>query len=166
NPAHSREGRNPVRHGCARGLAKTGTPHRRGRAERKDVTERSIRSGREKAARNNIGRTSMTKSGSDISRRAFVGGAAALAAAGLPSGTALAQSESPAPKRGGILKVSAYLNPTKLDPVACNGGQDQTFLCTVFDTITDFDPATMKPRPGLASSSSPDPRTMALQLIP
>ena len=108
----------------------------------------------------------MTKSGSDISRRAFVGGAAALATAGLPSGAAFAQSESPAPKRGGILRVSAYLNPSKLDPVTGNGGQDQTFLWTVFDTLTEFEPATMKPRPGLASWSYPDPKTMVLQLNP
>ena len=59
----------------------------------------------------------MRKSGSDISRRSFVGGAAALAAGGLPSQIARAQSEAPAPKRGGILKISAYLNPTKLDPI-------------------------------------------------
>jgi ABC-type transport system substrate-binding protein len=108
----------------------------------------------------------MTKSGSDISRRAFVGGSAALATVGLPSQAARAQGEAPTPKRGGILKVSAYLNPTKLDPVTGNGGQDQTFLWTMFDTLTDFEPATMKPRPGLAKWSYPDPKTMVLELNP
>ena len=107
----------------------------------------------------------MTKSGSDISRRAFVGGAAALATAGLPSG-ALAQSESPAPKRGGILKVSAYLNPTKLDPITGNGGQDQTFLWSVFDTLTDFEPATMKPRPGSPAGATPIRRPWCCSSIP
>jgi ABC-type transport system substrate-binding protein len=108
----------------------------------------------------------MTKSGNDISRRAFVGGSAALATVGWPAGAALAQTEAPAPKRGGILKISAYLNPTKLDPVTGNGGQDQTFLWTMFDTLTDFEPATMKPRPGLAKWSYPDPKTMVLELNP
>ncbi len=108
----------------------------------------------------------MRQSGKGISRREFVGGSAALATVGLSSSAAFAQSEAPAPKRGGILKVSAYLNPTKLDPVTGNGGQDQTFLWTIFDTLTDFEPATMKPRPGLASWSYPDPKTMVLQLNP
>jgi ABC-type transport system substrate-binding protein len=101
-----------------------------------------------------------------ISRRTFVGGSAALATMGLPAPGARAQTEAPTPKRGGILKVSAYLNPSKLDPVTGNGGQDQTFLWTMFDTLTDFEPATMKPRPGLAKWSYPDPKTMVLELNP
>jgi ABC-type transport system substrate-binding protein len=101
-----------------------------------------------------------------ISRRAFVGGAAALATTGLPAFHANAQGEGPTPKRGGMLKISAYLNPTRLDPVTGNGGQDQSYLWTMFDTLTDFEPATMKPRPGLAKWSYPDPKTMVLELNP
>ena len=48
-----------------------------------------------------------------ISRRTFVGGAL-VAASGVG---AHAQTEGLTPKRGGILKVSTYLNPSRLDPL-------------------------------------------------
>jgi ABC-type transport system substrate-binding protein len=97
-----------------------------------------------------------------ISRRAFVGASAALAATGLP---ALAQTEAPTPKRGGMLKVSTYLNPSRLDPHTGNSAVDQTVMWPMFDTLVDFD-QNLKPRPGLAKWSYPDPKTLVFELFP
>ena len=79
--------------------------------------------------------------GSSISRRTFVGGALA-AASGL---SAHAQTEGLKPKRGGILKVSTYLNPSRLDPMTGNSAVDQTVMWSMFDTLVDFD-QNMKPK--------------------
>lgn len=97
-----------------------------------------------------------------LSRRdalALAGGSAASAFIGLD---ALAQG---APKRGGVLKVSANTNPSSLDPATGGSGYDHTVLYTLFDTLTEWDYETLKPKPGLAESwSFPDPQTLVLNI--
>lgn len=97
-----------------------------------------------------------------ITRRnaiALMSGAAATAALGTP---ALAQA---APKRGGILHVSAFTNPSSLDPATGGAGSDHTFLFTMYDTLTEWDFETLKPKPGLAESwSFADPATLVLNI--
>ena len=90
-------------------------------------------------------------------RRDFVAGSIALAL----SGRASAQ----APRKGGTLKVSANANPSSLDPQTGGSGSDHSFLYPMFDTLIDFEPATLKAVPGLAESwSNPDPRTLLLDI--
>ena len=71
------------------------------------------------------------------------------------AGPALAQ------KKGGVLKVSANANPSSLDPTTGGSGSDHAFLYPIFDTLIDFEPATLKALPGLAEvveqSRSEDP---------
>jgi len=91
-------------------------------------------------------------------RRDFLASAAGLALAG----TARAQG---GPKKGGVLKVSANANPSSLDPQTGGSGSDHSFLYPMFDTLIDFEPATLKALPGLAESwSNPDPRTLLLNI--
>ena len=88
-------------------------------------------------------------------RRDFLASAAGLALAG----PALAQ------KKGGVLKVSANANPSTLDPTTGGSGSDHSFLYPIFDTLIDFEPATLKALPGLAESwSNPDPTTLVLNI--
>jgi peptide/nickel transport system permease protein/peptide/nickel transport system substrate-binding protein len=92
-------------------------------------------------------------------RRDFVAGSIGLALAG----AAAAQ----APKKGGTLKVSANANPSSLDPQTGGSGSDHAFLYPIFDTLIDFEPATLKAIPGLAESwSNPDPKTLLLNIRP
>jgi ABC-type transport system substrate-binding protein len=92
-------------------------------------------------------------------RRDFVAGSIGLALAG----GAAAQ----APKKGGTLKVSANANPSSLDPQTGGSGSDHAFLYPIFDTLIDFEPATLKAIPGLAESwSNPDPKTLLLNIRP
>ncbi len=95
----------------------------------------------------------------ELDRRAFL---AVLAAGATVSGTANA-----APRKGGVLRVSAWTNPTTLDPTTGSGGSDHIFLYTMFDSLVAFDYATLEPKPGLALSwSYPDPLTFVLNLRP
>ncbi len=71
-----------------------------------------------------------------------------------------------APKRGGVLKVSANANPSSLDPATGGAGSDHTFLWTMYDTLIEWDYETLKTRPGLADWTFPDPRTMVMNLKP
>ena len=59
-------------------------------------------------------------------------GAAAGVALG---GNASAQA---APKRGGILRISAPANPSSLDPTTGGAGSDHAFLFTMYDTLTEW----------------------------
>jgi peptide/nickel transport system permease protein/peptide/nickel transport system substrate-binding protein len=87
----------------------------------------------------------------------------ALAGASL-SGSALAQGT---PKKGGILRISASANPSSLDPATGGAGSDHAFLFTMFDTLTEWEFETLKPRPGLAESwSYADPKTFVLNIRP
>jgi peptide/nickel transport system substrate-binding protein len=90
---------------------------------------------------------------------ALMSGAAAAASLGAP---ALAQAT---PKRGGTLRVSAFTNPSSLDPATGGAGSDHTFLYTMYDSLTEWDFETLKPKPGLAESwSFTDPTTLVLSI--
>lgn len=79
-------------------------------------------------------------------------------------GSALAQG---APKRGGILRISAPANPSSLDPATGGSGSDHAFLFTMYDTLTEWEFETLKPKPGLAESwSFADPTTFVLNIRP
>jgi peptide/nickel transport system substrate-binding protein len=72
-----------------------------------------------------------------------------------------------APKRGGILRISAPTNPSSLDPATGGAGSDHAFLFTMYDTLTEWDYETLKPKPGLAERwSFKDPTTFVLEIRP
>jgi ABC-type transport system substrate-binding protein len=87
---------------------------------------------------------------------------ATTAAAGTsPATTAAPQPGTP----GGRLRVTHGANPTSLDPHAGSSGNDYIMLYPIFDTLIDFEPTTLTPRPGLASSwKFDDPMTFTLTL--
>jgi len=90
---------------------------------------------------------------------ALISGALAGATLG---GDAFAQAT---PKRGGILRISAPANPSSLDPATGGAGSDHAFLFTMYDTLTEWDFETLKPKPGLAESwSFSDPTTLVLNI--
>jgi len=65
------------------------------------------------------------------------------------------------------LRVSAPTNPSTLDPATGSAGSDHVYLYTLYDTLVEWEPTTLEPRPGLATSWSwPDPTTLLLQLRP
>jgi peptide/nickel transport system permease protein/peptide/nickel transport system substrate-binding protein len=77
-------------------------------------------------------------------------------------GNAFAQGT---PKRGGILRISAPANPSSLDPATGGAGSDHAFLFTMYDTLTEWEFETLKPRPGLVESwSFTDPTTFVLKI--
>ncbi len=81
---------------------------------------------------------------------ALISGAMAGFALG---GDALAQGT---PKRGGTLRVSAFTNPSSLDPATGGAGSDHAFLFTMYDTLTEWDFDTLKPsRASLKAGASP-----------
>src|SRR3974390_971959 len=68
-------------------------------------------------------------------------------------------------RRGGVLKVSQYANPSSLDPSTGRSGGDHPMLWPIFDTLVDFDFATLDPKPGLAESwDYRDPTTLVLDI--
>jgi peptide/nickel transport system permease protein/peptide/nickel transport system substrate-binding protein len=70
-----------------------------------------------------------------------------------------------APKPGGILRISAPTNPSSLDPATGGAGSDHAFLFTMYDTLTEWDFDTLKPKPGLAESwSFTDPAIFVLNI--
>src|SRR3954463_12902020 len=79
---------------------------------------------------------------------ALISGALAGTALG---GNAFAQAT---PKRGGTLRISAPANPSSLDPATGGAGSDHAFLFTMYDSLTEWDFETLKPKPGLAESWS------------
>src|ERR1700737_1434321 len=86
---------------------------------------------------------------------------AALAGAAF-GGKAFAEG---APKRGGLLRISAFTNPSSLDPTTGGAGSDHAFLFTMYDTLTEWDFETLKPKPGLAESwKFTDPNTLVLNI--
>jgi peptide/nickel transport system substrate-binding protein len=92
---------------------------------------------------------------------ALISGAVAGVALG---GNARAQG---APKRGGILRISAPTNPSSLDPATGGAGSDHAFLFTMYDTLIEWDFETLKPKPGLAESwNFTDPATLVLNIRP
>ncbi|MGO9360896.1 MAG: ABC transporter substrate-binding protein [Xanthobacteraceae bacterium] len=93
-----------------------------------------------------------------LSGFALAGGAAFAGMTTLP---ARAQD---AARKGGILKVAAPANPSSLDPATGGSGADHSILWTMYDTLVEWDYQTLKPKPGLAKWSYPDPKTMVLDL--
>jgi peptide/nickel transport system substrate-binding protein len=95
-----------------------------------------------------------------VSRRVVISGMAAAGAS-----IAMAGLASAAPKRGGILRVSADFQPTNLDPIAGSQGGDFRFLYPIYQSLVDWDPNTLKPIPGLATKwTFTDPQTLVLEL--
>ena len=94
-----------------------------------------------------------------LSRRdalALAGGFAALPAGAWAQG---------APRKGGVLKVAANANPSSLDPTTGGAGSDHTMLFPMYDTLTEWDYETLKPKPGLAESwTFSDPQTLVLNI--
>ena len=66
-------------------------------------------------------------------RRDFLASTVGLAIAG--------GAHAQAPKKGGVLKVSANANPSSLDPQTGGSGSDHSFLYPMFDTLIDFEAA-------------------------
>lgn len=88
---------------------------------------------------------------------------------GAAAGVVLAGGASAqgAPKRGGILRISAPANPSSLDPATGGAGSDHAFLFTMYDTLTEWEFDTLKPKPGLAESwKFTDPTTFVLNIRP
>jgi len=99
--------------------------------------------------------------GGTLTRREIVALAGGLAIAGAASLPAWAQE---AAKKGGVLKVAAPANPSSLDPATGGSGADHSILWTMYDTLVEWDYDTLKPKPGLAKWSYPDPKTMVLDI--
>lgn len=73
-------------------------------------------------------------------------------------------ADSAAPKRGGILKVGIYSDPTTLDPHKSAAMYDRHYYYQIFDTLVAVD-KDGKLKPGLAESwETPDPRTYIFHL--
>jgi len=97
-----------------------------------------------------------------FNRRDLLKTAAGVVLAGSLPHTVLAQE---APKKGGVLKIAAPFNPSTLDPITGGTGSDHMLLYPMFDTLVDFEPATLAPKPGLATSwEFPDPKTLIFTL--
>ena len=63
------------------------------------------------------------------------------------------------------MRISAPANPSSLDPATGGAGSDHAFLFTMYDTLTEWDFETLKPKPGLAESwSFTDPTTLVLKI--
>jgi hypothetical protein len=98
----------------------------------------------------------------DLSRRRLLASFAAGTAATLLPGAVFAAGT---PRRGGVLKVSSANNPSSLDPMTGRSGFDHPMLYPLFDTLVEFDYATLTPKPGIAKSwSLKDPTTLVMEL--
>lgn len=95
-----------------------------------------------------------------ITRRAMMTGTlGALAATSLPYAALAAQ------KKGGVLRISYGFQPTSLDPTFGRQGGDFGFLYPVFETLVDWEPQSLQPKPGLAASwNFADPKTLVMKL--
>lgn len=89
-----------------------------------------------------------------------------LAGAGLYALAGGAAQAQGAQRKGGVLKVAANANPSNLDPAKGSSGYDHPILWTVFDTLMEWDFATLKPKPGMADWRFPDATTMVIELKP
>ncbi|HWS75540.1 MAG TPA: ABC transporter substrate-binding protein [Quisquiliibacterium sp.] len=97
-------------------------------------------------------------------RRQLIG--AGLAGAGALvfdlSGSRIAHAQAT-----GVLRVAANVNPSTLDPVTGRSGGDHQFLYPLYDTLVQWDPKTLEPRAGLATSwSYKDETTLVLEIRP
>jgi peptide/nickel transport system substrate-binding protein/glutathione transport system substrate-binding protein len=100
-----------------------------------------------------------------IDRRGLLTGAAALGGAALlPSG--LRAAEATTPRKGGTLRISMPYNPASVDPMTGRNLPDFNVLYMVFDALIDFEPKTLKLKPGLAKAWTwKDPKTLVLDLV-
>ena len=68
-------------------------------------------------------------------------------------------------RQGGEITVFHLTDSSSLDPISGNSGNDHMSLYPMFDRLVNFDPETLEPTPGLATSwDQPDPQTLVLQL--
>lgn len=75
-----------------------------------------------------------------------------------------ATAQSPAPRRGGTLRVALRAEASTLDPHRGGSGTDHMWLYPIYDTLVRFD-ANMNPQPGLAESwETPDAKTLVFTL--
>lgn len=96
-----------------------------------------------------------------VGRRTLLGGAAAALA------VPLRRAQADAPKRGGVLRISAYGDITSFDPATGRSGEDHVQLYPLYDTLIDYDFTTLTARPRLASAwHFVDPKTLVLDLHP
>ena len=97
-----------------------------------------------------------------LGRRTVLQGAAASAGALLLPGGARAGEE---PRRGGTLRVSMTYNPAALDPMTGRNAPDFNTLLAIYEGLVDLEPATLRPKPGLAKAFAwKDPTTLVLDL--
>jgi ABC-type transport system substrate-binding protein len=76
-----------------------------------------------------------------------------------PSGSAAdndvpstAEENGGEPQRGGMLRAAWGYNPSSLDPHVGSAGSDHVSLYPLYDTLITFNPETLVPEPGLATS--------------
>jgi ABC-type transport system substrate-binding protein len=99
---------------------------------------------------------------SALGRRALLQGAAATTGTLLLSRGAHGED---APRRGGTLRVSMTYNPASLDPMTGRNAPDFNTLLALYEGLVDLEPATLKPKPGLAKAFAwKDPTTLVLDL--
>lgn len=68
---------------------------------------------------------------------------------------------------GDVLRVSITANPSTLDPATGRSGRDHQYLYPIYDTLVQWEPRTLEPRPGLAQSwTYKDDTTLLLELRP
>lgn len=80
-------------------------------------------------------------------------------------GSATATAADGEPQQGGILRVVQPSNVANLDPHIGVAGTEHYVLYTIFDRLIEFEPKTLTPEPGLATSwSYPDPMTLEMRL--
>lgn len=99
-----------------------------------------------------------------VNRRGFLG-AGALAAGAMALG--LRGGDPAYAQTPEVLRVSINVNPSTLDPATGRSGGDHQFLFPVYDTLIQWDPKTLEPKPGLAVSwAYPDDMNLVLELRP
>ena len=99
----------------------------------------------------------------DPRRRAVV---SSLAAAGV-LGWGVTAGEPAAAQPAGTLRIAVNLNPSTLDPATGRSGGDHQFLFPLYDTLIRWNPRTIEPIPGLATSwAYRDDTTLVLELRP
>ena len=93
-----------------------------------------------------------------IDRRSFLALTGAVAA----GGDAMAQGT---PRRSGVMRLSASSNPSSLDPQTGNSGGDHVILYPLYDTLVEWDYATLQAKPGIAESwDYPDATTLVMTI--
>jgi len=65
-----------------------------------------------------------------------------------------------------VLRVVSPANPSSMDPAVGGSGSDHTILWTMYDTLVEWDNATLQTRPGMAAFRFSDPKTLVLDITP